>query len=150
MSKNKRYLLVVEDDKCLQGQLRWAFEDFEVVISGDRPIDLIAADTDRLVGIDGRLEDLDREDRPATLVPLISDRWGKQFRWHGGSDMPENERQQLREIIRIAHARGQRVRFWATPEDPACWRELAAGGVDLIGTDRLGDLARFLEEQPGQ
>ena len=122
----------------------------QVVISGDRPIDLIAADTDRLVGIDGRLEDLDREDRPPTLVPLISDRWGKQFRWHGGSDMPENERQQLHEIVRIAHARGQRVRFWATPEDPACWRELAAGGVDLIGTDRLGDLARFLEEQPGQ
>ncbi|MBL6831255.1 MAG: hypothetical protein ISQ70_07545 [Pirellulales bacterium] len=94
-----------------------------------------------------------RRTQPAsfsTLVPLISDRWGKKSRWHGGSDMPENERQQLHEIVRIAHARGQRVRFWATPEDPACWRELTAAGVDLIGTDRLGDLARFLEEQPGQ
>jgi len=36
VSKNKKYLLVVEDDKGLQGQLRWAFEDFEVVISEDR------------------------------------------------------------------------------------------------------------------
>lgn len=36
MSDSKKYLLVVEDDKGLQGQLRWAFEDFEVVISGDR------------------------------------------------------------------------------------------------------------------
>ena len=36
MSKTKNYLLVVEDDPGLQGQLRWAFEDFEVVISGDR------------------------------------------------------------------------------------------------------------------
>jgi two-component system, NtrC family, response regulator len=36
VSKNKKYLLVVEDDKGLQGQLRWAFEDFEVIISGDR------------------------------------------------------------------------------------------------------------------
>ena len=36
MSKNKQYLLVVEDDKGLQRQLRWAFENFEVVISGDR------------------------------------------------------------------------------------------------------------------
>ena len=31
-----KYLLVVEDDKGLQSQLRWAFEDFEVIISGDR------------------------------------------------------------------------------------------------------------------
>jgi two-component system NtrC family response regulator len=36
VSKTKKYLLVVEDDKGLQSQLRWAFEDFEVVISGDR------------------------------------------------------------------------------------------------------------------
>ena len=36
MSKTKRHLLVVEDDKGLQSQLRWAFEDFEVTISGDR------------------------------------------------------------------------------------------------------------------
>ena len=36
MSSTKKYLLVVEDDKGLQSQLRWAFEDFEVVISGDR------------------------------------------------------------------------------------------------------------------
>ena len=36
MAKAKRHILVVEDDKGLQSQLRWAFEDFEVVISGDR------------------------------------------------------------------------------------------------------------------
>jgi two-component system NtrC family response regulator len=31
-----RYLLVVEDDKGLQNQLRWAFEDHEVILAGDR------------------------------------------------------------------------------------------------------------------
>ncbi|MCB1843424.1 MAG: PEP-CTERM-box response regulator transcription factor [Halioglobus sp.] len=36
MKKDKRTLLVVEDDKGLQSQLRWAFEDFEVEIAGDR------------------------------------------------------------------------------------------------------------------
>jgi len=30
------YLLVVEDDEGLQSQLRWCFENFEVVIAGDR------------------------------------------------------------------------------------------------------------------
>ena len=36
MKNTKKHLLVVEDDKGLQTQLRWAFEGFEVVIAGDR------------------------------------------------------------------------------------------------------------------
>ncbi len=31
-----RYLLVVEDDKGLQSQLRWAFDGYEVIAAGDR------------------------------------------------------------------------------------------------------------------
>ena len=36
MKNDKQPLLVVEDDKGLQSQLRWAFDDFDVEISGDR------------------------------------------------------------------------------------------------------------------
>ena len=36
MKESKKHLLVVEDDKGLQSQLRWAFEGFEVSIAGDR------------------------------------------------------------------------------------------------------------------
>ena len=36
MKSDKKYLLVVEDDKGLQSQLRWAFDDFEVIVTGDR------------------------------------------------------------------------------------------------------------------
>ena len=36
MKNDKKHLLVVEDDKGLQNQLRWAFDGYEVEISGDR------------------------------------------------------------------------------------------------------------------
>ncbi len=36
MANKKPTLLVVEDDEGLQAQLKWAYEDFEVVIAGDR------------------------------------------------------------------------------------------------------------------
>ena len=36
MAEGKPKLLVVEDDAGLQAQLKWAYEDFEVVIAGDR------------------------------------------------------------------------------------------------------------------
>ena len=35
-------LLIVEDDPGLQAQLKWAYEDFDVVIAGDRPSALAA------------------------------------------------------------------------------------------------------------
>jgi len=36
VKNEKKHLLVVEDDKGLQNQMRWAFDDFEVEIAGDR------------------------------------------------------------------------------------------------------------------
>jgi two-component system NtrC family response regulator len=37
VSGQPRRLLIVEDDVGLQRQLRWSFEDYDVVIAGDRP-----------------------------------------------------------------------------------------------------------------
>jgi len=115
----------------------------EVIVSGARPIAAIAADPDRLVGIDGRPEDLERDDRPAALVPLVSERWGQLFTWIGTGEMPPEQRAALEALVAKTHARGQRLRFWATPERPACWRTLRAAGVDLVGTDDLAGLAAF-------
>ncbi|RVU06157.1 PEP-CTERM-box response regulator transcription factor [Novosphingobium umbonatum] len=42
MAQNLPKLLVVEDDPGLQAQLKWAYDDFEVVIAGDRPSALAA------------------------------------------------------------------------------------------------------------
>ena len=36
MSQDKEILLVVEDDPGLQKQMRWSFDDYEVVVAGDR------------------------------------------------------------------------------------------------------------------
>ncbi len=36
MSENEKHLLVVEDDKGLQSQLRWCFDGYQVEIAGDR------------------------------------------------------------------------------------------------------------------
>ncbi len=36
MKNETKHLLVVEDDKGLQNQLRWAFDGFEVTVTGDR------------------------------------------------------------------------------------------------------------------
>ncbi|MDQ2879052.1 MAG: PEP-CTERM-box response regulator transcription factor [Pseudomonadota bacterium] len=42
MSEAVRKLLVVEDDEGLQRQLRWSYEDYEVIVAGDREAALTA------------------------------------------------------------------------------------------------------------
>lgn len=116
-----------------------------VIISGDRPIEKIKASNPRYCGIDGRLSDLD-SDAPADLVPLISDNWTNHFKYRGQGEMPAEEKKKLAEIVAKTHAKGRRLRFWATPESPAIWNELKSAGVDLIGTDQLERLAKYLSE----
>jgi two-component system, NtrC family, response regulator len=50
----KPKLLIVEDDEGLQRQLRWAYDDYEVVVAGDRPsaIDLLRAEEPSVVTLD--------------------------------------------------------------------------------------------------
>jgi hypothetical protein len=113
------------------------------VVSGNRAQELITAQEVRRAGIDGRPTDLDST-APAHLIPWISANWGVLFRWKGDGPLPHEERARLREVVRKAHARGRLVRFWATPEDPAVWKELRAEGVDLLNTDRLAEMQKFL------
>lgn len=116
------------------------------IVSGNRAQDVIAADSPRYVGIDGRLSDLE-SDKPAHLLPLISDNWGRQFRWRGEGEMPERDREKLDRIIDQAHQKNRRVRFWATPERPEVWGVLRDAGADLINTDDLQGLSQFLRKK---
>jgi hypothetical protein len=113
------------------------------VISGDVPRDAIRKQKERFAGIDGRPGDLDSAE-PAHLMPWISAAWGPHFRWRGEGPMPAEERAKLAGMVKKAHAAGRMVRFWATPEKVSVWKELRAAGVDLINTDRLGELRGFL------
>ena len=60
--------------------------------------------------------------------------------------MSPAEQQKLKDIVEKTHAKGRRLRFWATPENTDLWRTLRAAGVDLIGTDDLKKLSNFLRQ----
>ncbi|MGZ3114190.1 phosphatidylinositol-specific phospholipase C/glycerophosphodiester phosphodiesterase family protein [Streptomyces sp. H62] len=120
------------------------------VISGDRAARApMEAQSTRRAFYDGRLTDLGTS-APASFAPLISDNWTVHFTWRGVGAFPAAERRRLRDIVGAAHARGQRVRFWATPDlagpaRDAVWTELLAAGVDHLNTDDLAGLEAFLD-----
>jgi hypothetical protein len=116
------------------------------ILSGDRPIDLVAADIRRLCGIDGRLPDLERDIAP-DLYPLVSDNWTSYFSWRGEGPMPADEREKLNGYVNAAHAKGIHLRFWAAPDTEAVWSALLDADVDLIGADDLPRLQKFLADR---
>jgi hypothetical protein len=120
-----------------------------VVISGNCPRSIIASQRQRFAGCDGRIEDLARASS-ASVLPLISEDWGSVFDWQGDGPMPTAQRSKLLRFTRTAHARGQKIRFWSTPDasgsksQASVWSELVAAGVDYINTDSLDTLRGFL------
>src|SRR2546430_573705 len=81
-----------------------------------------------------------------TLQALYLDPLRERVRWNGV--MPEETRQRLGKIVTKAHAQGRKVRFWATPDKPEVWAALFDAGVDLINTDDLAGLQKFLLSPP--
>lgn len=121
-----------------------------MIISGNRPRELIEEQTIRYATFDGPMSDLETN-VPNDFMPIISDNWTKHFTWQGVGEMPEYEREKLNNIVKEAHNQGQILRFWATPDQAlpnreAIWNELLKAGVDLNYTDDLAGLQQYLLE----
>jgi hypothetical protein len=116
-----------------------------VILSGNRPRETLFGERSRLAAFDGRLSDLG-QNLPIAFMPLVSDNWRSHFQWRGEGEFTGSERSKLKELVRKAHEEGRRIRFWAVPDKIEAWRILREAGVDLINTDDLAGLARFLRE----
>ncbi len=120
------------------------------IVSGNRARGLMEAQDVRYAAYGGRLTDI-KSGASASLMPLISDCWTDHFKWSGDGTMPHRERAKLNRIVADAHAAGQGIRFWATPDEPgrrrvAVWRALVEAGADFIGTDDLAGLEKYLDD----
>lgn len=120
-------------------------EKIQVIISGDRPRDLILEDQERWTSFDGRLPEIDlpADDR----IPLISENWNSHFEWDGIGSMSSEERAKLQSLVARAHKNKRKLRFWGTPDRPEVWAVLREAGVDLIGTDQPEKLGEFLRQK---
>jgi hypothetical protein len=87
-----------------------------------------------------------RETDPAadSHWPWYALKWSKHIDWNGKGPIPAAQEQRLRQLVEKIHAKGRRVRFYATPETPLYWQKAQELGIDLINTDRLRDLHDFL------
>lgn len=119
-----------------------------VFLSGNRPIEAVQQEKERLVALDGRPSDLGKG-YDANLMPIVSDYYRRHLRWKGKGEMPEVERAALAALCAKAQAEGKLIRLWGSPEKEAVWVALLEQGAGLISTDKLKRFGRFSQGRPG-
>ncbi len=113
----------------------------DVIVSGNRPRELMMNEVVRFATYDGRIADLDAE-IPASFISLISDNWENHFEWRGLGSLSDRDHLRLAQIVQAAHRGGYRLRFWNTPSPENgslenVWSQLLDAGVDLMNIDDL-------------
>ncbi len=66
--------------------------------------------------------------------------------WNGKAEISNHEKNLLQNIIdSVQYKAGKTIRFWEAPDNEKSWKLQMELGVDLIGTDKIDELAEFLK-----
>jgi hypothetical protein len=115
----------------------------KIFLSGNRPVETITREGYRGIALDGRPEDLGKG-YSSEIMPVISDNFNKWSGWNGKTDLRTEDLDRIRKLAATTHAEGKKLRLWAIPDTEVSWKALMDAGVDLINTDDLEGLHKFL------
>jgi len=137
LEKYRSILTSLEDGKI-------TYRAVTVVLSGHKPYEQIGTEKDRLAFIDEDLRKVSRDTTMSNMFTMASCKYSRMLKWDGKGIFPVAERNKLCAFVALAHRMGEKVRLWASPEKKVVWDELLHCGVDLINTDKLVTLRKYL------
>ncbi|MFM7196054.1 MAG: hypothetical protein ACKOYP_14895 [Bacteroidota bacterium] len=114
-----------------------------IVLSGNVPKQQMLSEEFRGIRIDGRPDDVGRN-ISADRMPWVSDRFSNWGAGDGNGDISTTSLEKISALAMRVHAEGKLLRLWATPDHPTAWKQLQQAGVDLLNTDRLTEMRKFL------
>jgi hypothetical protein len=137
LEKYKSILTSYENDSITRRRVT-------VVLSGNKPYALLKSQTCRRAFIDEDLRKINGDMLQGKMFLTASCRYSHLLKWYGKGTMPDSQKEKLCRYIAMAHQNEQKVRLWASPENTRVWKILLDCGVDLINTNKLVKLKRFL------
>lgn len=116
----------------------------QILVSGNVPDPDTWKDYPSFIYFDGRPA-ISYNDWQLKRIGLISTGFGSHSKWDGRSKLTDADRKKIVELVTAAHQHGKKFRFWATPDFPEAWKELMALKMDVIVTDDVVGLVKFLK-----
>lgn len=113
-----------------------------VVVSGDRPVDLILDSKIGWLALDGRPADVGKG-IPVRRMPLISESWAR-VGWNKNVELPAVNRKLMDDFVNGAHGEGRKFRFWGVPDRSEFWKLMVDSKVDWVNTDQPGRLREWM------
>jgi alkaline phosphatase len=117
-----------------------------IVVSGNRPMPADYNNYPDYIFFD---DDLRLTHTPVEWkrVGLVSLQFARLSHWNGKDELKKDDSLNLKRTIDSVHKAGKRIRLWAAPDNEASWKLQETLRVDLIGTDKISDLAQFLRRR---
>lgn len=119
----------------------------KILISGNRPVPANYKDYPDMLWFDDDLiyPHTQAEWARVGQVSLNFENWSK---WQGRGPIAEADLKRLQKTVDSVHMHtGKLVRFWGAPDTPASWDTQIDFGADIIGTDRIEQLAAYLTKK---
>ncbi len=116
-----------------------------ILISGTRPPPAEYKNHPSFIFFDDDLRLLHSSDE-WNRVGLVSLPFTKLSQWKGEGDISRKDKRAIRHTIDSVHSAGKPIRFWAAPDTESSWKLQMKLHADLIGTDKIDELSRFLQK----
>ncbi|MGZ8552884.1 MAG: phosphatidylinositol-specific phospholipase C/glycerophosphodiester phosphodiesterase family protein [Chitinophagaceae bacterium] len=117
-----------------------------ILISGERPAPPEYKNYPGYIFFDDDLK-LQHDVSEWERVGQVSLPFTKFSEWKGEGAIDGKGKKLLKHVIDSVHKAGKTIRFWAAPDNEASWILQMKLGVDLIGTDKIDELAAFLRRR---
>lgn len=140
--------LLIREAEPLKQYLSTKYENkpVTILISGTRPAPSEYKNYPGYIFFDDDLK-LQHDALEWERVGLVSLQFTKFSDWKGKSAIEVKDKALLKQVIDSVHKAGKTIRFWAAPDNEASWILQMKLGVDLIGTDKIDELAGFLRRR---
>ena len=116
----------------------------QVTVSGNMPAPSRWKDYPDFIHFDGR-PGIAYDDDQLARISMISSSFKDYSQWNGKGTLSRSDKEKLVSIIDAVHARGKKIRFWATPDFKNAWMQFMKLKVDILNTDDVPGLAAFLK-----
>ena len=117
-----------------------------IVISGTRPPPNEYKNYPNFILFDDDLK-LPHTPEEWNRVGLVSLPFYKISTWKGEDEINRKDKKAVRHIIDSVHSANKPIRFWAAPDTEASWKLQMKVHADLIGTDKIEELANVLRRE---